>query len=237
VTFLELVQDACRYAGGVSGVPASIEAVTGDHLRVRGWVNQAWLWVQRKHADWKFMRREFSFQTTAGQGDYTVAQVLANEPADERTVARWGFWPPVVPLRYYLTSAGQATEQWVTPWAWDDFKEVYRFGAQASQQGAPLNAAVKPDKSLAFGFIPDAAYTISGDYWLAARPMAIDDAAVPGSLPEEYHELLVWLAIWRYGGYDESSATYTHAVNMASPILDALERDQLPDLEDARPLV
>jgi hypothetical protein len=142
----------------------------------------------------------------------------------------------VVPLRFYLTSAGQSGEQYVTSMAYDDFREIYRFGSQATAQGQPFNVAVKPDKSMAFGFIPDAIYTISGAYWLAPRNMDIADDSVPGTLPEEYHELLMWLAIWRYGGYEESSPTYTHAVNMASPILDALERDQLPDYEDARPL-
>lgn len=94
---------------------------------------------------------------------------------------------------------------------------------------------VQPDKSIGLWPAPNDVYTITGDYWMAPRPMALDNSSVPW-MPEQFHEAIVWHAIMQFGGFEEGSAIYVHAQNMLEPIMSALIFDQLPDLEMGEPL-
>lgn len=232
MNFLEIAQ-SINANTTTGGTLSSVPNARGAHLRIVEWANQAWMSIQRMHHNWKFMRRPFTFDTTANLWSYPVAVALQNCPVAERTVGRWCLSDE--PFRIYLTSAGQVSEVEMNAEEWIDFKRLYRFGAQALTTGFPYDVAVQDDKSLAFGPIPDGVYTVSGDYWMAPRKMELSDTAEPW-MPSEFHEAIVWLAIVRYGGFEESSAIYGHANNMLSPILDALVLDQLPDIEMGAPL-
>lgn len=53
-------------------VPTAVSGQTGLAARIVAWINQAWAEIQSSQRDWRWMIRTSSFNTVAGQQDYTV---------------------------------------------------------------------------------------------------------------------------------------------------------------------
>lgn len=75
MNFLQLI-NRVRQNCGVSGAdyPTSV-GLTGEGLRLKNWVNEAWMELQNQREDWQWMRKSFAFPTVAGQPFYTAAQI------------------------------------------------------------------------------------------------------------------------------------------------------------------
>ena len=76
MNFLELCRRTVEKCG-ISGSLTSTSGQIGEMLRVVNWVNEAWHDIQLSQSNWDWMRYEFSFQTIAGQQEYTTAQANA----------------------------------------------------------------------------------------------------------------------------------------------------------------
>ena len=190
MNFLDLSKRLRQECAGISGVgPSSVLSQTGDIKRVVDWIASAYQDIQNIRVDWNFLRQEFSFTTTAAQQGYTPTQ------ADAADIGEWR----VDSVRQYLTSAGVGGEIDLEYVPWSRFREIYQRGTLRTQQGQPVVYTVKPDKSLAFWPIPDASYTVSGEYWQAPDVMALD-ADVP-LIPERYQMVIVWRALVFYAGH------------------------------------
>lgn len=217
MTYLELVQRLHQECGAGGAGPTTTVGLAGEYKRLATWVSSAYLDILRLHPWWKFMKLDFSFQTVAADGNYSKADVVGAGP-------RLARYRPCT-LRYYLTATGQAGEQWMTEVNYDAFRDTYRFGSAATQQGAPTHYTIDSDKSLLLYAIPNAAYTITGQYYRAPQGFTLNtDAPL---FDEEYHELIVWWALTKYAGFEESGSVYRNAMNQMSSILPALEFNEL----------
>ncbi len=59
-TFLELVQRTASECSVSLTGPSAVTGQTGRLGQVVNWVNSAWMDVQTRHDDWKFMRGSFT---------------------------------------------------------------------------------------------------------------------------------------------------------------------------------
>lgn len=250
-TLLELVQATCR-EGGISGW-ATITDVTmlqGQQQQALNWVQGAWMAIQRMSDVWAFMRKQLSFLTVQGQYNYSggyaysiaplTPNVLANSPLVVNGAA--GALHKLVDgsFRIYDNVSGIGTETRLNHTTWDAFRELFRFSNVQLQQNRPYFISITPEKDIVLALQPDngqgSGYTVYGDYVVRPTLMTVANSTVPW-MPPEYHELITWYGVWRYGGFQEATAQYVNAMNQAKPILQALRNDQLPRAQAAAPLV
>ena len=187
-TFLDITNATLIECGVTTSNLSTLVGVTGKTLQVKYWVNRAWQDVQRKHANWQWMRQSFTFSTVASQRGYTPAQANATN---------FGRWLPKT-FRTHVTSIGYTTELWLGEWDYDTFRNLYIFGAQRTVPGRPVVFAIAPDKSIQLGPLPGSTdYTVAGDFYTRATTL-VNDSDVPG-LPDQFVDIIMHKAKVYYG--------------------------------------
>lgn len=226
-TFLQLVQ-RLRSEAGVSGAdPATCQGQNGELMRLVRWVNDAWLDVQNKHWDWFFLRSQFSFQTNtaANQQLYTPAQCGTNN---------FGNWKRDS-LRIYTTALGFPNEM-ILPFApYDEFRNLYLYGANRTNYMRPSLYSIDPQKNLVLGGPPDlVGYTINGEYYQVATYLQ-NDTDIP-LLPPQYQMIIVWKALQWYGLYEGAEEAVTRGTQEYNKLMLLLEKDQMAAIGFGEPL-
>ena len=222
MTFLELcvrVAEKCA----VTGTLSTTVNQTGEFLRVVNWVNEAWRDIQLAQSNWNWMSEDFSFQTVAGQQAYTPTAIGAAEFSKWRTDT----------FRIYRTSLGVSDDTFLTESAYREFRDLYMFGVQA--QNKPSEFAIKPNgKSILLGQIPDAIYTVYGEYQRRATLLA-GDADEPEA-EEEYHMLVVHGARMKYAAYESAPEVWDEAKLDYDRIMSKMVEGQIEDVGLGNPL-
>lgn len=225
MTYLQLVNRA-RQEGGASG--AALSSLGGvlsqESQRFKDWVNEAWQEVQVHCADWDFMRLDFSFSTTIGDQTYTAADAGLTS---FRNWKRDSF-------RAYTTSLGFGDEQLLGYCDWETFRNLYLYGNQRTVTGRPVLFSVKPDKSLVIGPVPDADYTVLGEYFKAPGAL-VADGDTP-TIDDAYHMLIVWRAVHSYGLYEAAPEVVAKAEVHIKRLMSKLENDRMPEIGSGPPL-
>lgn len=227
MNFLALVNRA-RMEAGASGPDLSSlgGALTQESSRFKTWVNEAWQEVQVHAADWDFMRRDFAFNTVASTQVYTAA-TLSTPITSFRNWKRDSF-------RAYLTASGFGDEQLLGFLDYETFRNLYLYGTQRSVTGRPVLFSIKPNKDLIIGPVPDAVYTVVGEYFVLPSDL-VADADIPG-VTAEYHMLIVWRAVRSYGLYEAAPEVIVRADREINRLLSKMENDQMPEITYGPPL-
>lgn len=218
MTYLELCQSVRELAGIRGTGPTSVVSQTGEMLRVVNWVSKSWLDIQNLHKSWSFLIKDFSFTTTASKGDYSLSDMSLT---DLRVIDKDS-------LRCEVTASGFQNRQFMEPWDWDAFRNLYRFNNLV--EGRPIRFAVDPkDKTMCLAMIPDSiGYTITGRYY--KRPVVLSADSDTPEIPSEYHMLIVYWALSKYAGYEAATEVKQEALENKGRLLAALESDMLPDM-------
>lgn len=255
---VQLLQDVCQESGisGWQGISTTV-GVTGQIARALEWVQKSWMSVQRASDMWQFMRFTATFSTVNGQWQYNGGGNESTAPTSPLVTANSatlinGVAPQLHSIvenswRIYDNVSGIATEIHLnSAHDWDTFRELFRFSNIQLQTGRPTYITIMPNRDIALALIPDAGqgsgYTIYGDFYSKPQRLGIlpgntsIDETVPW-MPEEFHELITWEAVYRYAGFQEAGAQYVHAKNMAQDLWQALKDNQLPNVEPEGPLV
>lgn len=189
--------------------------------RIVDWISSAYEDIQNLHATWRFLRNDFSFSTIISTQDYTPAAVSLTD------FAHW----IKTDIRIY---SAVADEYFLDYCPWEIFREAYFFGSNRTQSGRPTVVTVKPNNALALWQIPDAVYTVNGEYYKSAQIMSAN-ADIP-VIPARYQMIIVWKALLHYGAYAGAEEKYAHGNNEYKKILSMLEFDQLEDTTFGEPL-
>jgi hypothetical protein len=223
MTFLELCKRV-RSEAGISGTgPATVVGQTGEMERVVNWTNQAWEDIQNHRTNWLWMRGDFSFESTADKADYTAAEA--------GIATRFRDWD-VNTIKSYKTSIGVANEQELYELSYLDYRRIYLTGSRNA--GTPTSFAISPSKQLLLGPKPEDIYTVNGQYWKS--PQALTADADEPEMPEEFHMLIVWMALERYGLFESAGECIATGQKYSKRLIGRLEINQLPDVEMAPPL-
>jgi hypothetical protein len=167
------------------------------------------------HDDWLWKRKGFTLPVVASDNDYT---------ASDASVTDLGEWD-LETFRIYLTSAGVSDETFLSRMEYDIWRNVWSIGSQTASR--PNVVVQKPDLHLGFGPVPGDSYTVTGQYLQATQSMALD-ADTPVGLPEEFHEMIVYIALRKYAADEGAPEVWNNAKWEYRRMLGALERKQLP---------
>jgi hypothetical protein len=224
-TRLQLAKDLKREAGIAGAVMTSTVSQTGEYERVVEWIDRAYEAIQNLNGGlWKFLQTEFSFNTIAATANYTKAAATLTELRTWKTDS----------FRCYLTATGISDQQDLEFVEWEDFRADYGRGSQTTLTGRPQVFTVKPNKSITFWPIPDAIYTIDGEYFKRAQVM--DEDTDEPLIPEEFQSIIYWKGLMYYGAYTGADEKYSHGQNEYKLALNDLELDQLPEMEIGGPM-
>lgn len=245
MTFLELVRRTCEECGVKTDSLATVTDQTGELKRMVNWVSDAWFMIQAKHQDWRFLRTTASWQTVAGQPQYTTLECGI-------AAGTFGRWLPDT-FRNYLTEAASAwgssawgsspygtgtsgggypTEIYMQQVPFEDWRNLWLFGANRTVTSRPLQVAVTPNDGIALGPAPLVGYTVYGDYNTAPVRLVAD--ADQHALPIKHSDMIiVYKAMMDYGAYWVAADVYGRGERGYKSLMAALEIDQLPPMHFA----
>jgi hypothetical protein len=235
-TYLQISNDLARESG-LSGAASSISAVTGQSgqaLRVVEWVARAYKDIQNRH-NWRWLRSTFTVNTSSGDDTYAFGDCTDSRLS--ATITRFKCWWPydengAPNVKRYLTSGGVGGEGWMTYLPWANFRAIFKIGTQ--NNGQPVNFTIDPQNNLVLGPKPDGTYTITGEYQMSAQALAADS-----DTPEfhsDYHDLIVWYALEKYGRFSAAPEALQQAQRESSRLMRQLEATQLPAIGFGGPL-
>jgi hypothetical protein len=224
MNFLQLVQRLRRECGVSGSDPVTVLNQTGEMKRLVDWINSAWMDIQNTHADWFFLRTPVSFNSVVGQQSYTAAQA---------GITALGSYK-IDSFRLYSQSLGASNEMILPFKPYDDFRNLYMFGANRTLQQRPVFFTVDQQKNFLLGPLPDDVYVVNGEYYLQPSEMAAN-ADTP-SMPSQYHMAIVYRAMMHYGEYEAAPEVYQHGEIEFQKLMFRMEVDQLPQLSFGAPL-
>lgn len=227
MNFLQLSQRLRQEAGLTGSGPTTVVGQTGISKQIVDWINTAYIDILSQHTYWHFMQDDFSFDLVASQRAYSITETGVTDLKNWKVNDYGSF-------RIYLTSAGITNEQYLYPILWDDYRQMYLYGATRTAEGFPSYFSVQPDKGLNFYLVPDSIYTVTGEYFKKPAELAAD--ADEPLIPDEFHMLIVWRALMLYAGFDAANEKYALGKNEYTKMLMRLEIDQLPQMTFGAPL-
>lgn len=235
MTYLELCRALRRECGvsGTSTTPSAVTSQTGEMLRLVNWIKDAWIEIQGRHSDWRWMRRAFTVNTVLGDGVYTYGDCTDVDAA--APITRFGQWwahDIELPFTTYLQSTGVGGERDLPYIDWAQFRYMYRRGTQ--NNNVPSYVSVDPGDQLVIGPKPDGVYVVNGDYQRSAQILAVDDDTP--EIPTQYHMLIVYEAMKKYAGYEAAAEVYDRGNEQATKLMRQLEANQKTQIRLAPPL-
>ena len=224
-TYLQLCQNTARECGVAQGgtYPTAVTSQVGILNKITYWVKDSWLEIQGRPVDWRWMRVGFTLDTTASDGVYAYGDVT--DILTTAAIARFSRWrvnDPDDPAKCFLTSSGVGTQYWLSYLDWDYFKAIYRIGTQT--EGPPAHISVDPQNNLVLGPVPDAIYTITGDYQRGFQELAADGDTP--DMPAQWQNLIVYEAMMKYGMDQASPEITTRGLNYSNKTMRQLEANQ-----------
>ena len=225
MNYLQLV-NRTRVECGVSG-PALTTAqnLTGESARIANCVTSAWVDIQTSKEDWLFMRESVTFNCVAQQQFYT-----ATDAGIGTTFAAWKR------DSFRCSSVGQsyADEQLMNFMEYTTFRNLYMYGNMRTTYQRPVVITIDPDKRLGLGSIPDQAYVIDSEYYVLPIELSADTDTP--ALPSNFHMLIVFRAMYFYGGYESASEVYERGEYEFTRLMQRMFIDQLPTIVSGPPL-
>lgn len=236
-TNLELC-NALASEAGVTGAAASIAAVTnqtGQALRIVNWIKRAHTEIQSRYPHWRWMRSKWSVNTVVGTDTYAYGS--CTDTRLSATLSRFKHWIPVDDsgagnVKRYLTSGGVSGEMWMTYLPWSYFEAIYKLGTQ--NNGPIVHYTIDPQDKLVFGPKPDAIYSVSGEYQMAAFVFSADGDTP--EFPADFHDLVLYRAMEKYGLFYAAGEVLQRGQLEGARLMRQLEANQLPEIALAAPL-
>jgi hypothetical protein len=191
MNYLSLVQQLCTETGATAGT--TVVNPTGEWARLCGWIKQSWIEIQESNLEYDWMRKPFSFNTIANQGEYAPG----NAPL---SLTDFGQWRDKS-FRIYLTSAGVGTEWLLGYKDYNQFRDYYLLSSRKITYARPSEIAISPSKSLLLGLAPNDIYTVSGEYYIDPQVLALDTDVPTATFPSRFNMAIVYRAMIKYGAF------------------------------------
>lgn len=216
-TYLELAVQLCSKCRVSGDGPVAVTGQNKEYMRILGYVNEAWMKIQNRRTDWRFMRASTQVNSQAGKLNY--------DPAADFGLTDFGYWAldhhAGDTFRVYKTAAGITSETFLEVWDYDWWRDAYLFGGNRTAFSYPLGVARAPDDSLVFGPIMADGYTVIGDYY--RRPTKMVNAADVPVLPEQFHDAIIYLGMMLYGASEAAPEIYDDGYNNFQEIIRQVE--------------
>jgi hypothetical protein len=215
MTFLELCQTV-RQEVGVSGTgPTTVLNQEGQLKVIVDFVAASDFEVQVLWEDWDFLWAQYSSTLATG-----VKEPVLQKPTD------LGTWDT---RSFYLNYTSDDSTH-LDPLSYVDWRTNFRQGTQTNF--TPTYIIVNPNQNIFVNPPPDAAYTITADYWKTPTRMAANATVSP--IPEQFHRIIVARAKTMWAEREEAPDILISASAEYADLLDKLESSQLPSQKPRR---
>jgi hypothetical protein len=224
MTYIEMVK-AVRILCGMQGTgPASVEGAQGIEEVLAIAVRDAWVDVQNMRDEWDFALMARSFSTTAGKTNYTLQEIFSTQNPSFRGYKSSSF---IITdsdgKKSYLQELGE------------DVMEA-RYLNSTSSALPSFYSIHYDDNEVELREKPDGVYTVSFKYWRA--PEILTTSTQTPSLPQQYHQLIVYKAVGKMAIYLNNPETYNMYAMEEAKMMGQLMRGELrPKQMKIRPLV
>lgn len=208
-TFLQICQTVRQECGVAGDGPTSVTNQVGVLKKIVDRTSRAWIDIQTARPYWKFMRNQFQWQTEIGVRSYSVVNDLGLLTCDKFDRDN---------TFLYLTSTDD--EKALTWYEYNMFRSRFR----TYPPGRPTIITEEPGRNLAFNETPDQIYTVTMDYWMTPEKLQ-NNTDVP-SMPEHFHDVIVWKAVMMFAGHEGATDLYGYAKSMYTPLYLQLMLDQ-----------
>ena len=233
MNFLQLSQKLRQEAEIPGTGPSAVTGQVGQLKRLVDWTADAWLDIQNRHQNWRWMRKGFTVNTVLDDDSYAYGDVTDVDTA--APIARFSRWlvnDPNDPALCYLQSGGVGGQYRLIWTPWNYFKQIYKIGTQTN--GSPAHITVDHANNLVIGPKPNGVYVVTGDFQRGAQILAVD-GDIP-DMPTDYHNLVVYWAMLKYGANSVASEIFARASSEGTRMMRSLELNQLPEIEMPGPL-
>jgi len=234
MTFLELVRAYVREAGVErvrTDIPVSVADQQGELANAVHWVRQAWIELQASREDWQFMRGKFTLETVQGQRVYEFSDC---EDVDTGNAidrfSDWYFVDRHDPPRCFLQSTGKGGEFWLTAIPYDRFNQIHALNVEP--EGMPIHISEDPQRRLLLGQTPNDVYVVTGQY--RRGPQILQADGDTPDMPEQFHYLIVYDALRKYGGSDAAGEVLLRCDTEGGSLRRSLYANQLPGWRGGR---
>lgn len=221
-TYLQLCTYLRQETSDAGTGPSAVTSQAGELARIVNWIDRAYTELQQEK-DWRWLRKSFTVSATSGVGAF--AYTACTDTVSLAAIARFAKWYQKS-FKCYLTSAGVGAEYGLHWLPWDDFRRIYRYGTQTN--APPCHVSENPIQEFVLGPIPNATYSVSGDYQLGPQLLTAN-GDIP-EMPTRFHMLIVYEAMLKYGGNRAAPDAMMRAVTEGGRLHSALLRDQLPQI-------
>lgn len=211
-TFQEIVADTWVETGLSGSGPADVTSCSGKEKRVVGWVRQAYADIQQYRDDWPWMRKVFSFTTSANKPDYSLVYL------DLTDVETWLLKGATI----YRTTDGAEGEASIKPITYEYWWENLRKGLQTA--GAPELIFTDPvDNTLRVHPTPNAEYTITLRYQKQIQLLQGNSDIPEMPTNNAWREIIKWRALYLYAFYDGNPALLDEADEQYETMIHTLD--------------
>lgn len=221
MTYLELAQKLRRKCRVIGNGPSAVTGQSEEYQRLLDFINESWLFIQRKHQDWRWMRKSATATTVLLQSTYS--------PITDFHLTDFAYWALDYrrddTFRNYVTATGPSSEVFMPVIDYDDWRDRYLYGAIRYSPSRPIEIALAPDNSLAVGPIPIVGYTLIGDYY--SIPTEMVDAGDTPAMPEQFHWAIIYKAMMLYGASESAPEVYDDGAAEFGKMMAQLELAQL----------
>lgn len=235
-TYKEICQDVARECDIAQGetVPTSVTGQIGELNRIVNWVTDEYKRLQNQ-TRWRWLRRPFKLTTTADDDKYAFSD--AKDAIDDATITRFRSWRLTDvhnPPKIYLQSSGVGSQVLLSWCSWNQFQFLYKTGSLQDQTSQPVHITVDPQDNIRLGLTPNDTYVVTGEYYRSPQILAAD--ADEPEMPEEYHELIMYMALRRYALFESAPEILQVAKDGIRQYGNALRHTQGPRFRFQGPL-
>jgi hypothetical protein len=216
--YLQLVQKLHRDVGAAGVQPSAVTGLTGEALRLAGWIQDADADVQDLYENWKFLRNTFTTANLTTDGIATLAA-----PAN---LTYWDF------NTFKIRPAGIAVGQEypIQSVEYDTIKSR----VLDITTNIPDLVIVMPDGSLQFEQVPNGAHTILADYYVDSEENIMTANTDNSVIPAAYRKVILGRAMILYANFEGAAEIKTQGTEIYTEFLARLENNQLPNQKHAR---
>jgi len=212
-TYIQLCQDMAREVGIPGTGPSTVTPTAEDEADVVRYIKDANTDICSMWFNWDFLWAENSATTSSGTS-------TISSPGD---LAQWNIDSVV----YDPTSENWQPLIYV---GWKEYREDYKYGTVDT--GTPEFFSVKPDNVIDVYPTPDAATTITAEYW--RTPTALSSSGDTPPIPTRFQRIIICRAKIYYSEQNDAPEVLASSLSEFNDLLLKLEADQLPSQRDRR---
>ena len=229
-TFLELCNRLHERTGESGADLTTVVAQTGYRKRLVNYVKNAWVDIQSRHVQWRFLRKPALPTIVATDSSVDAdAWVSTNLSTNIAFIHKNTF-------SIYETALGTSDESKLIYIEPENWKDLFGISYNNGIQDRPRHVSLDPDTSnIIFGPTSDDAYTFHFEFQATPEIWSVDADTLSG-VSTDMHDIVFWRALMFYAMAEEDTSTYKEARSQYKIYLNRLRLRYLPKVSIGEPL-